>query len=115
GVLMGWSFREFWKSRRGNIAIVTALSAPVLVGFCGLGAETGFDFYRQRDLQGAADIAAFDGAMMLENSTSLDAITGASTSGASTNGWNSAQGTITVHNPPQSGPNQNSNSVEVLL
>ena len=112
---MRWSFREFWKSRRGNIAIVTALTAPVLVGFCGLGAETGFDYFRQRDLQGAADIAAYDGAMVLENSATLDAITTASTSGASSNGWHSAAGTITVHNPPQSGSNQNSNSVEVLL
>ena len=112
---MRWSLCEFWKSRRGNIAIITALTAPVLVGFCGLGAETGYDYFRQRDLQGAADIAAYDGAMMLEGTATLDAVTSASTSGASTNGWNSAQGTITVHNPPQSGPNQNNSSVEVLL
>ena len=107
--------RDFWKSRRGNIAIVTALTAPVLVGFCGLGAETGYDYFRQRDLQGAADIAAYNGAMMLENSATLSTITTASTSGASSNGWNSAAGTITVHNPPVSGSNQNTSSVEVLL
>jgi Flp pilus assembly protein TadG len=112
---MRWRFREFLKSRRGNIAIITALTAPVLVGFCGLGAETGYDYFRQRDLQGAADIAAYDGAMVLETSSTLSAITSASTSGASSNGWHSASGTITVHNPPQSGSNQNSNSVEVLL
>lgn len=106
---------KFLRSRRGNIAVITALSAPVLVGFCGLGAETGYDYFRQRDLQGAADIAAYDGAMMLESTNSQSAITGASTTGASGNGWHSAQGAITVHNPPQSGPNQTSNSVEVLL
>src|SRR5215469_15560185 len=109
---------KFLKSRRGNIAIITALVAPVLVGFCGLGAETGYDYFRQRDLQGAADIAAYDGAMTLEagSSATLQVVTSASTTAASGNGWHSAQGTITVNNPPQSGPNQsNSGSVEVLL
>lgn len=113
---MRWNFGEFLKSRRGNIAIITALAAPVLVGFCGLGAETGYQYFRQRDLQGAADIAAYDGAMQLENnSAGSSAITSASTSGASSNGWNSGSGTITVNNPPQSGSNQNNSSVEVLL
>jgi len=109
---------KFLKSRRGNIAIITGLAAPVLVGFCGLGAETGYDYFRQRDLQGAADIAAYDGAMTLESGSSatLQVVTSASTTAASGNGWHSAQGTITVNNPPESGPNQNSSgSVEVLL
>lgn len=112
---MRWGFGRFLKSRRGNIAVMTALVAPALVGFCGLGAETGYDFFRQRDLQGAADIAAYDGAMVLENSTTQSAITSASTTAASSNGWNTSAGTITVNNPPQSGPNQNASSVEVLL
>jgi Flp pilus assembly protein TadG len=111
-------FRRLWDflhSRHGNIAIITALSAPVLVGFCGLGGETGYLYFRQRDLQGAADIAAYDGAIALESSNALSAITDASTAGASSNGWNSGQGTIAVHNPPLSGSNQNNKSVEVLL
>ncbi len=111
------TFWKFLTSRRGNIAVITALAAPVLVGFCGLGGETGYLYFRQRDLQGAADIAAYDGAMILESggSATLPVITGASTTGASGNGWHSAHGTITVNDPPQSGPNQNSSSVEVLL
>jgi len=112
---MRWVFGRFLKSRRGNIAVMTALIAPALVGFCGLGAETGYDYFRQRDLQGAADIAAYDGAMALENSTTQSAITSASTTAASSNGWNTSQGSVTVNNPPQSGPNQNASSVEVLL
>src|SRR5215469_14817741 len=106
---------KFLRSRRGNVAIMTSLALPVLVGFCGLGADAGYWFYRQRDVQGAADIAAYDGAVALENSANSTAITNAATTGASSNGWNSGQGTITVNTPPTSGPNQNSQSVEVLL
>lgn len=110
------TFWRFFNTRQGNVAIATALSAPILVGFCGLGAESGFDYFRQRDLQGAADIAAYNGAMTLESSgATLPVITDASTVGASGNGWHSSQGTITVNNPPTSGPNQNNSSVEVLL
>ena len=106
---------NFLRSRRGNVAIMTSLALPVLVGFCGLGADAGYWFYRQRDVQGAADIAAYDGAVALENSANAAAITDAATTGASGNGWSSGQGTITVNTPPTSGPNQNNQSVEVLL
>lgn len=109
------ALRKFLRSRRGNVAVITALAAPVLIAFCGLGADTGYWFYRQRDLQGAADIAAYNGAVALENNGSLSVIQSASTTGASTNGWNSGQGAITVNTPPTSGPNQNDHSVEVLL
>lgn len=108
-------FKAFVTSKRGNVAILTALVAPVLIGFCGLGADAGYWFFRQRDLQGAADIAAYDGAVALENSADVTGITTASTAGASTNGWTSSLGTITVNTPPTSGPNQNTHTVEVLL
>ena len=108
-------FKAFVTSKRGNVAILTALVAPVLIGFCGLGADAGYWFFRQRDLQGAADIAAYDGAVALENSADTTGITTASTAGASTNGWTSSLGTITVNTPPTSGPNQNTHTVEVLL
>ena len=66
---IGVFLKGFLKSRRGNVAIITALLAPVLIGFCGLGADAGYWYYRQRDLQSAADIAAFNGAVVLQNST----------------------------------------------
>ena len=112
---IGVHLRRFLKSKRGNIAIITALAAPALIGFCGLGADAGYWYYRQRGLQSAADIAAYNGTVVLQNSGNLSAITTASTTGATTNGWATTQGTITVNNPPTSGPNQNTHSVEVLL
>lgn len=107
--------RRFLKSRGGNVAIIAALTAPVLVGFAGLGADTGYWYFRQRELQSAVDIAAYNGAMSLQTGGTQSAVQSASTSGASTNGWRSGQGAITVNTPPVSGPNQNTHSVEVLL
>ncbi len=106
---------RFWRSRRGNIAILTAFLAPVLVGFCGLGADAGYWYFRQRDLQGAVDIAAYNGTMALRDGDSQSTIETVSTTGATDNGWNSAQGTITVNTPPTSGTHQDNHSVEVLL
>ena len=54
------SIAKWRRSESGNIAIVSAMLMPALVGFLGLGCETAYWYYRQRDLQGAADIAAFD-------------------------------------------------------
>jgi len=110
---IGGFLKRFLKSRRGNVAIITALVAPVLIGFCGFGADAGYWYYRQRGLQSAVDIAAYNGAVALQNSATLPGITDASTSGATSNGWTA--GTITVNSPPTSGPNQNAHSVEVLL
>src|SRR6185295_5456724 len=62
-----------------------------------------------------ADIAAFNAAIMLRSDASVVAITSGAMSDAAENGWVSAQGTIAVHSPPTSGPNQNPESVEVIL
>lgn len=108
-------FRRFGASRSGNIAIIAGLSLPVLVGFCGLGGETAYWYFRNRDLQGAADVAAYNGAIALRGGASSSSITGVATTDAATNGWNSAGGTITVNTPPTSGTHQNTQSVEVIL
>ncbi len=109
------SVTTWLASKGGNVAIMAGLIAPVLVAFCGLGADTGYWYFRQRDMQGAADVAAFNGAMALRSGADHDTISGGASTDAVASGWNSAQGTITVNSPPTSGPNQNSHSVEVLL
>ncbi len=109
------SIANLRRSRRGNVAIITGLVAPALVGFCGLGAETGYWYFRERNLQAAADSAAYDGAMSLRSGATADVITSVAHADAVKTGWASAQGSITVNTPPTSGPNQNAHSVEVLL
>lgn len=104
-----------WRSSQGNVAIISALAMPCLVGFCGMGADVGYWYYRQRVLQGAADIAAFDGAVALSTGASTSSVTYGASSDASSNGWQSANGTITVNTPPKSGNYENAKSVEVIL
>ena len=48
---------RFFKDRRGNVAIFTALAAPVLVGAVGLGVEVADWYLIQRDMQNAANSA----------------------------------------------------------
>jgi Flp pilus assembly protein TadG len=50
--------RALIADRGGNIAILTALMLPVLVGACGLGSEVAYWFYSARAMQNAADSAA---------------------------------------------------------
>ena len=107
--------RRFIRSRKGNIAIITGLALPVVIGFCGFATETAYWYYRQRDVQGAADLAAFGGAIVLRGGGTRDQIVTASTNDAVTNGWRQASGTITINTPPTSGGYQNDNSVEVIL
>jgi type II secretory pathway pseudopilin PulG len=48
----------FWGDRRGNIAIMTALAMPVLIGSTGLAVEVGFWYHQMQAMQSAADSAA---------------------------------------------------------
>lgn len=108
------SLSRWLRSRRGNVAIISGLAMPCLIGFCGMGADAGYWYYRQRIVQGAADIAAYNAAIALENGSSKSAVSTGASSDATTNGWNSSNGTITVNTPPTSGTHENNTSVEVI-
>src|SRR5579871_3944050 len=105
-----------WKdSESGNVAIIAALAMPLVLGFCGMGIETAYWFYKQRLLQGAADIAAYNATVALRNGEPTAQILSKASTDASSNGWTSANGTIQVNTPPVAGNFKNGNSVEVLL
>lgn len=106
---------RFLLSRRANVAIITALMTPALVGFAGLGTETAYWYYRQRNLQGAADVAAFDSALALRAGKTYSMITKTASADAVKNGWRATGGAIVVNTPPTSGTHQNTNSVEIIL
>ncbi|HXV28910.1 MAG TPA: pilus assembly protein TadG-related protein, partial [Sinorhizobium sp.] len=50
--------RRWLKEDRGAVAVIAAITFPVLVGAMGLGAETGYWHLKQRKLQHAADVSA---------------------------------------------------------
>jgi Flp pilus assembly protein TadG len=107
---------RFATSRRGNVAMIAGLALPAFVGFCGLASESAYWYFRQRDMQGAADIGAYDGAIALRSGSSSTAITTLATTDAKASGWRSASGTITVHTPPTSGSyTTNPRAVEVII
>lgn len=113
--MFGRFFTRWKDSESGNIAIIAALCMPLAVGFCGLGIETGYWFYKQRLLQGAADIAAYNATVAVRNGEPSNQIIAQASTDASTNGWAAGNGTIQVHMPPTSGAHQDANSVEILL
>lgn len=106
---------RFIRSRRANVAIITALLTPALVGFAGLGTETAYWYYRQRTLQGAADVTAFGSTLALRAGKTQAVIANAASAEAVKNGWRAAGGAIVVNTPPTSGTHQNTNSVEVII
>jgi len=109
------TMRSWIHSRTGNVAIITGIALPALVGFCGLGAETGYWYYRHRDLQSAADVTAYNAVMSLRSGADATDLVQNARSDAANNGWVSSQGTLTLRSPPISGANQNSRSVAILL
>jgi Flp pilus assembly protein TadG len=78
-----------WRDERGVSAIMVALSLTVLVGFAGLGVETGLWYSIKRQNQSAADAAALSAAYeILAGNTSLEInLTPAATRAATQNGY----------------------------
>src|SRR5262245_47985757 len=88
--------QAFLCCKAGNVAIVAVILMPAVVGFCGLGTDVAYWYYRQRTLQSAVDVAAYNGAIMLRGGASTPAITTGASNDATQNGWVLSQGTITV-------------------
>ncbi len=109
---------DFVSDRRGVIAILLALTLPIMIGFIGLGVEVGMWFMFKRGLQTAADAAAIGGGHEVRSGSSSAAIASTAGAEAARNGLNTGAGdTITVnYQYPASGAYvSDGNAVEVLL
>ena len=60
---MATMISRYLTSERGNIAMLSALAMPVLIGAAGLGVEAAFWRHSDLELQQAADKAVFAAAM----------------------------------------------------
>jgi len=107
--------RALRRDRRGHIALVTAIAAPVIVVGGGIGAETGLWYYKHHTAQISVDLAAYAGAVAARARAEPDAVIEAATDEAIRHGYDPARGPIAVNTPPLSGPNQNERSVEVIV
>lgn len=103
------------NNNRGAVAIVFALSIPVVAAGAAYGLEVGAWYYDQLKLQQAADAAAYVAAMEDRAGATPSAISAAAQSAAAKDGFTTATDTLTLNTPPTSGPNQNANSAEVIL
>src|SRR5215472_11231359 len=126
------SSREFWQrfvhDRRGVTAVFVALAATVLIGFVGLGAETGLWYALKRQDQSAADAAAISGAYEIAQFQGTSDICALAKRDAASNGFpfqsytcpstspgctNPSSGQMCANNPPAG--SSNTNAVEVVL
>jgi Flp pilus assembly protein TadG len=106
---------NFAKNERGAVAVLVALLLPVLLGMVGIAVELGYWFSEKRELQTASDAGAVGGAFELLTGNS-GAISSSSTSEAARNGYEEANGTISVNSPPTSGAYVgDATAVEVIL
>jgi Flp pilus assembly protein TadG len=105
--------RSFLAAAGGNVAILFSLSAPVMIAGVSFGVETGYWFYRQASLQGAADAAAYAAAIEARAGSSSTVVTAAATTAAAADGFSTANGTIQIVNPYATGGGNT--SVKVLL
>jgi Flp pilus assembly protein TadG len=100
------------RNKRGNVAILTALSIPLVVGGAGFGVEVGYDYYEQVKVQQAADAAAYGGAVELRRGSADSAVTAMALTAAVQNGEISSTDTTTVNTPSSGAP---ANSVQATI
>ncbi len=108
--------RRFWRDSKGGVLVTYGLALPALLGFVGVGAETGTWYVAKRDLQTQADAAAIAAAWQVAYEQD-DQVIPVALGEAVRNGFEDTDETdYTVLNPPTSGPNAgNTNAVEVIL
>jgi len=121
--------RNFWRDKSGNYALLTALIMPCLVGAAALGTEVGYWMHQQQKMQDAADSAVLAAATYYGpnpdsvssnggrnfnySATGVTAQYGFVASGV---GISNSNSTITVSEPPVSGPNVGkTGAVEVTI
>lgn len=102
-------------SERGSTAIVVALSMTLVMAGAAFGVETSYWYYKDMQLQAAADAAAYAGALEKREGGDLDDAEVAGTKAAADNGYDEAKGTADFNSPPSTGSHLTSNAVEVTL
>ena len=105
------------QSRQGSVAIQMGLIFTALLGMAALASEVGFAMYKHRQMQSAADAAAIGGAIAKSTGYPATLATEAYADAAQVGFVNGANGvTITVNNPPASGPNAGDpTAVDVII
>lgn len=108
--------RAFFADETGAAALLVGLMMPVLVLGLGLGAESGFQYMSQRQMQHAADLAAHAAGTRMRAGDDRAKIVAAALHIATEAGFNPDTDTMAVNTPPLAGSDRGlATSVEVLL
>ncbi|MCA1491291.1 hypothetical protein I6F11_10180 [Ensifer sp. NBAIM29] len=108
--------RRWRRDERGTVAVIAAISFPVLVGAMGLGAETGYWYLKHRKLQHAADVSAHAAAVRLRAGDGKPALEATAKLIASQSGYSPTAGTLAIG--PSSSPKASAGTqdrLEVVL
>jgi Flp pilus assembly protein TadG len=107
--------RDFASARNGNIALMFAITLPLIVGGLGYGVETSYWYLLRNRMQGATDAAAHAAAMEARMGSDYVTVKAAAVRAAADNGFSNAAG-VAVSTPPTTGPAAGkNNAVEVVL
>ncbi|OYW15485.1 MAG: hypothetical protein B7Y82_03975 [Sphingomonadales bacterium 32-65-25] len=108
--------RRLQASRQGNIATLTALMMPVLIGSAGLASDSIQWTLTKRMMQRAADSGAIAGAFQLSQSSTLSVVRAAATGDINRNDGFRMTVTPVINSPATSGSFRDAASaVEVIL
>ncbi|MGZ8363574.1 MAG: pilus assembly protein TadG-related protein [Caulobacteraceae bacterium] len=111
----GGLLRRFHNSRKGSVAIIFALTTPLLVAAAGYGVETGYWHYEKLKVQEMADAAAYAGAIEKRAGSKSAAITTAAQAAAADNGFVPGTDLLSVNAPPTSGAFAGGKAVEAFV
>ncbi len=106
------------RDERGVAVVMMAIMFAVFLGFAGIVLDGGRLYFEKRSMQVAADAGAMGGAYEIwrRHTDYGTEVRPAVINDTGLNGYNDGNSTITVNNPPASGPNAgNSNFVEVII
>lgn len=103
------------RDERGSTAIIVALSMTVVMAGAAFGVETSYWYYKDMQLQAAADAAAYAGALAKREGGDLSDATDAGTKVAVNNGYNETVGSAVFNSPPSTGSHMTTKAVEVVL
>lgn len=95
----------FLEDRYGGAAIVMALMTPIIIGGLAYGAEVGGWQLTKRQVQNAADTAAFAAGTQVRSGYDLATIKAAAVAVASDSGYEGGSSGVTVEYPPSTAPN----------
>jgi hypothetical protein len=109
------SLKSLLRNERGSTAVTVAFAMPLVVAGAAFGVETSYWYYKDMQLQAAADAAAYAGALEKRAGSKHADVVAAATKVAIDNGFLQSVGTAELHSPPLSGDHISSKSVEVLL